>query len=201
MPDCKRCLQLGHRCAATHETEAGEPSCVFCLDSVPCPVQRKRQRAAREQKGAQLEEESAANTTDVKGEQMETTLAAKPETHATTAPKKCRRPGCTTEIGPRNRSGLCARHFHWREAGKRRSSAGDSHVAPRSAGANGHARTAGDGAVTQAKNGSNGAARDPVESFQELGREFVEDRLDRLILGLTVAEKTRIATAWMRGEI
>src|SRR6267154_5324945 len=51
MPDiqCSRCLGLhGVGCTATHETEAGLPSCVFCLDGVPCPIVRRRERSARQ---------------------------------------------------------------------------------------------------------------------------------------------------------
>jgi len=127
---CKRCLDLhGPGCAATHQTDAGDPTCVFCLDDLPCPIQRKRQRSAMDQK-AETTETPAANTAanlagsatsiafvhrgrSSSSEQSESgvTTMKTPETDANIAPKICKRPGCETQLSPRNRVGLCPPMF------------------------------------------------------------------------------------------
>jgi len=136
MLQCKRCLDLhGDGCAATHETDAGDPSCVFCLDDVPCPVQRKRLRCATDQK-APTTETPAANTaasltgstpsiafvnrerirssdSDTTEQESGVKMQNTPETDAIIAPKICKRPGCETQLGPKNRIGLCPRHVRW----------------------------------------------------------------------------------------
>jgi hypothetical protein len=137
---------------------------------------------------------------------METSATATSrETHAAIAPKICARPGCTTELGPFNKSGKCASHFHWREPApaKERSTAGNGHAAARSNGSNGHAVTTGDAVAPKATNGSNGAngRRKSIEATPDLAGAFVEDRVDRLILSLPAVDKVKIATAWLQGKL
>lgn len=128
------------------------------------------------------------------------------ETHGNsteTAPKMCRRPGCDRKLGSGNTIGLCARHVRWTPPVERSSSAGNGHAAAAGKGViarangksdtgNGHAIEA-DQAASTPKNGSNGAA--------ELAGDFLEERLDRLLLNLPAADKSRICQQWLRGEI
>jgi hypothetical protein len=201
MTECIKCLELhGRGCTATYENEDGDPSCVFCLDGVPCPVQKKQRSGRTEQYLA------ASTTVDLRRskasqkegeEKMETRTA---ETHATIAARICRKPGCTTPLGPKNQSGLCSPHFHWSDPAKRSSSTGNGHAA---AGSNGHAGTDRDSVAPKATSGSRldvDALRSAVGS-RDLTGEFIEDRLDRLILSFPVTEKAKIATAWLQGKI
>ena len=116
---------------------------------------------------------------------------------ATVAERVCAKPGCGKPIGPKNRSGKCATHFHWREP------AGNAHATAKPNGSKGTARAAGEGAASMPENGRNGSSGrpDPVEAIADLAGDFVEERLNRLILSLTAAEKARIAQAWIRGKI
>jgi hypothetical protein len=104
----------------------------------------------------------------------------------------CKRPGCTTELGPKNRIGLCRRHVRWTGAGEVRSSIGNEHAASRS---NGHDRTAGNGRAA-----ANGEAK-IAETTPDPARDLVASRLDHLFASLTTADKAQIADAWLRGEI
>lgn|GEM_PF-3696726 len=90
----------------------------------------------------------------------------------------CKRPGCTTELGMKNKSGKCSKHFHWNETAKARPSSGNGHAPARGSGANGHAPTAGD-----------------------RPRDLIASRLDRVFASMTIADKEKIAAAWLRGEI
>jgi len=129
-----------------------------------------------------------------------------PETDPNIAPKLCAKPGCATPLGPKNRSGKCDRHFHWKAPAERSSSSDDGSAIGVIAkaigvekigdagknGANGHA--IGDDQVTSArKNGSNGAAA--------VAGEFLEERLNILLLNLPAVDKSRIAEKWLRGEL
>jgi hypothetical protein len=112
------------------------------------------------------------------------TVTKTAELDATGAPKICKRPGCTTELSPTNKSGKCAKHFHWSETPKVRSSAGNGHAAAGLNGANGHAKPAGSETV-----------------IRDLPLDLVESRLARLFASMTIAEKTKIAQAFLSGEI
>jgi hypothetical protein len=210
---CKRCIDLhgAPGCAATHESEDGAPSCVFCVDGVLCPVLRKREQVARKrEKGLTAEKRapdptvnlrvrSRGSDTETKGKaKMETKPATTSQAHAPAAIRVCERPGCTTELGALNRSGRCAAHFHWKGTAKPRSNGSNGHAAAGSSGTNGHARTAPDDVGPKAGNESNGhGSRESIASIPELAA----DRVDRLILSLPVADKTRLAVAWLTGAI
>src|ERR1700687_4898830 len=113
---CSRCLGLhGVGCTATHETEAGLPSCVFCLDGVPCPVVHRRERSARQKppeepppKAGDAElgvRSSGSDNEEARGEKpMETKPHTTSQTRPPAATRICSRPGCTTELSPLNRS-------------------------------------------------------------------------------------------------
>ena len=88
-----------------------------------------------------------------------------------TGERRCRRPGCENKLSAANVVGLCARHVRW--------------TAP----SNGHAAAPGIGEKANGKINGNGHA------------EFLEDRLDRLILGFPVTEKAKIATLWLSGKL
>jgi hypothetical protein len=206
--ECARCLDLhGGGCTATHESEEGKPICVFCLDGEElCPVLRKREQAARKGETLAAAEQRAPDPTvnlrvrsnELKSEEpMETkSETTRRETHAPVAAKICKRPGCTTELGPKNESGKCAAHFHFKLPEERTSSAGNGHPA---AGSNG-AHKAGNGIEPKATNGNNGAkngAAKKIETFPELAA----DRVDQLILNLPAAEKNRLALLWLTRAI
>ena len=212
---CKRCLDLhGPGCAATHQTDAGDPTCVFCLDDLPCPIQRKRQRSAMDQK-AETTETPAANTAanlagsatsiafvhrgrSSSSEQSESgvTTMKTPETDANIAPKICKRPGCETQLSSRNRVGLCPRHVRWTGTSEQPPNAGNGHAAAAANGsgpkANGHALKAPHEASPPA-NGTNGAAA--------VLPELALDRVDHLIASIPAADKARLAFAWLKGEL
>ena len=57
---------------------------------------------------------------------METKPETARETHAPAAIRTCKRPGCTTQLGLKNESGLCAAHFHWKGTDKRSSPSSSS---------------------------------------------------------------------------
>jgi hypothetical protein len=125
---------------------------------------------------------------------------------ASVAPRICIRPGCTRELGPTNKSGKCARDFHWNETPKARPIAGDSHPAGRSNGTNGHAPRVDEGAVSRVINGTRrkktAVGIQIVAPAPAAGvSQFDEERLNRLILSLTIPEKSKIAAAWLNREI
>jgi hypothetical protein len=205
---CQRCLDLGHGCAATHETEDVEPICVFCLDDVPCPVQRKLQRSGSDHEALTTEKPAAAAAVKPAKQfeeepMLETTLGKANGAAAAVATKMCSRPGCTTELGPKNKSGRCSSHFHYGEAGKNQAkSAGNGHAAASSAGANG-THTGPLIVAPRAASGSEGAngRSERVETVPDRAGDFREDRLDKLILSLPFADKAKIAAAWLRGSL
>src|SRR5216684_4238529 len=183
---CSRCLVLhGVGCTATHETEAGLPSCVFCLDGVPCPVVRRRERVAKQKppeepppKADEAEFEVPSTSSDHKQTRdEEKSMETKASTHSPAATRVCARPGCTVKLSAINKSGKCAAHFHWKGTEKRSSSAGNGHAAVGSNNANGHARTVPDNVVPKAakgRNGTNGTAK-RIETLPDLAA----DRLDQ----------------------
>ena len=129
-----------------------------------------------------------------------------PETDTNSAPKICIRPGCTTPLGPKNKSGKCATHFHWKAPGERTSISGNGHATAASIGdqkagngagngANGHAIEATHDAPAP-KNGSNGARKNAA-----VLPDLAADRVDQLLATLTAGDKARLALAWLRGEL
>jgi hypothetical protein len=175
---CERCFEI-HRagCAGTHVDENGRPICVFCLDGVPCPVQQRLARG----KGAIVMEPETKNLT---------------ETQAPTAPRICERPGCGRTLSAENKIGRCRRHVRWNAASSDSASPGARHASAGSNGTNGHppepASANGSAPVNEARS---------VEISAPLPRVIREDRVDRLLLSLPLADKTRIATAWLAGEL
>ena len=204
--ECARCLDLhGGGCTATHESEEGKPSCVFCLDGEElCPVLRKREQAARKGETLAAEQRAPDPTVNLRvrsnelrsEEPMETKSETRRETHAPVAAKICKRPGCTTELGPKNESGKCAAHFHFKLPEERTSNGGNGHA---STGSNG-AHKAGNGIVPKATNGSNGA-NGAAKKIETALPELAADRVDQLILSLPVAERSRLALAWLTRAI
>jgi hypothetical protein len=207
---CARCIAVhgAPGCPATLEDLDGKPSCCWCEDLEPCPVLQKQQRVSRKTPpedpppkadDAELAvPSSGTENKDTRDEEnpMET-KSQTTSTHPPAATRICKRPGCTTQLGPNNESGKCAAHFHWTEKGteKRSSNGGNGHAN----GTNGHAHTASHDVVPKAGNGSNGTngAAKKIETLPELAA----DRVDRLILSLPVADKTRLAVAWLTGAI
>lgn len=209
--DCATCLELhGVGCEGTHEDAAGKWVCLFCLDGEICPVQAKRLRAKKTNPGtppAASNDNSAKPENEPEDEEktMQNTESDTPKKipGTGTGDRRCVRPGCGVELSAANTSGRCRAHVRWRD----RPSAGEGNehaiavtakansvektgngVAPRT---NGHAIEA-DQAASTPKNGSNGA---------ELAGDFLEERLDLLLLNLPAVDKSRIAEKWLRGEI
>jgi hypothetical protein len=222
MLQCKACLDLhGPGCAATHETDAGDPCCVFCLDGVPCPVQRKRLRCGTDQKAPTTEtpaENTSANligsstaiefvnrarvrsSNSDREQESGVKMQKTPETDAIIAPKTCKRPGCETQLGPKNRIGLCPRHVRWTGTSKERPSNGDGHAA---AGSNGH-HEAGNGSPAKANGHAHTVPREassPENGAAAVLPALAADRVDHLIANLTAADKAKIAFAWLKGEL
>jgi hypothetical protein len=106
-------------------------------------------------------------------------------------PRRCKRPGCTTELAARNNSGLCSKHCHWHEPGKPRPGASNGHAS------NGHAAAMSNGTNGHASKGTTHANGEI--SLANLAGDFLEDRLNRFILSLPVTEKAKIVTGWLRG--
>jgi hypothetical protein len=126
-----------------------------------------------------------------------------PESDPISTPKRiCVRPGCTVELSAANTSGRCRAHVRWRD----RPSSGDGGAIEVTAPANGVKKT-GDGVgkganghaighdldASTPKNGSNGAAA--------VAGDFLEERLNVLLLNLPAVDKSRIAEKWLRGEL
>jgi len=123
---------------------------------------------------------------------METTTQA----HESGSARVCEHPECDREVGPLNRSGRCAKHFHWKGTGKARSSPGARHASAGSNGANGQA------SETASVNGSATIDADrPTDHLAPIPTAIREDRADRVILSWSLAEKTRIVQAWLAGEL
>jgi hypothetical protein len=165
---CISCLALGHTCAATHSTENGDAVCVFCLDSAPCPyLQRKRRGVGREK----LEEEQMPE---------EPTMETSTEIHEAGPARICAKPDCGTPLSAMNKSGKCAKHFHWNEAPKARPNA--TIKAPAEG------------------NETSGHATD-IRRPTAIDPRVREDRINQLIVSWSLADKTRIVQAWLAGEL
>jgi hypothetical protein len=211
MLQCSRCVAIhgAPGCPATLEEIDGKPSCAWCIDLEPCPVEQRRLRAAKKKPP----EEPPPAASDVNSEKPTseqksgvTTMRA-PETDANLAPKICARPGCTIELSTRNQVGLCRAHVRWTAPGERAASSaaptnGHAHAHSRGNGngvgngangvqktGNGHAKAAHEAPA----NGSNGAAA--------VLPALAADRVDHLIANLTAADKAKIAFAWLKGEL
>ena len=179
--DCATCLELhGRGCEATHEDAAGKWVCLFCLDETICPIQAKRLRDAKKNSGTPpaASGESEKPASEVESEEKMPELR---ENSTETAPKLCKRPGCETQLSPRNSVGLCQKHVRWTAPGER--------VASSAAPTNGHAPGNGHAKA----NGSNGAAA--------VLPELALDRVDHLIASIPAADKARLAFAWLKGEL
>lgn len=187
---CATCLELhGAGCEGTHEDDAGKWVCLFCLDGEICPIQAKRLRAAKKNPGTPPAAGESGKTENGPQDEGKTMLNAESDT-----PKICTKPGCTTPLGPKNRSGKCGPHFHWTAPEARSSSAAEA--------TNGHAHAPGNGVTAKTnghsapapKNGNGHAAPDALPDFSS-------ERLDQFIASLTPPTKTKIVTMWLRGEL
>ena len=180
MLQCARCIAThgAPGCVATHETETGEPSCTWHLDGELCPIEQKQQRASKKKPP---EETPAASGENSPNEQKsEATTVKTPETDVNVTPKLCKRPGCETQLSPRNSVGLCQKHVRWTAPGERVASSAAPHA---------HAHAPG--------NGSNGSA----EKANGHANALLEDRLDKLILSFPASAKAKIIDSWIRGAI
>ena len=195
MDECARCRDLGHSCPGTFE-EDGRPICVFCLDLILCPVQRK-QRAAKKNTPPDETPPAAgdANFTDRASEvKSEEKMPELRESSTETTPKMCRRPGCDRKLGSGNTIGLCARHVRWTAPAERTSSAAEK--------TNGHAHAPGNGAGEKA-NGANGHTPKNGNGHAAAAvlPDFSSARVDEFLASLTPPTKTKIVTMWLRGEL
>jgi hypothetical protein len=155
---CEICFQKhGLGCEATHTDADGRAVCVFCLDSVPCPELR---RLSKQRDGCSIssKEEKPVNATTSLRQQPTTGNSQIPQpprvesdigktSAQATRSNICEVEGCGTELGRRNKSGFCGRHFHRSErrtASHKPSSGIHASERPR--------------AVTKAPGGTNGQA-------------------------------------------
>jgi hypothetical protein len=114
------------------------------------------------------------------GQESEAKMENATEVHQPTSSARiCEHPECETVLGSTNLSGRCAKHFHWKGTSKARSNRGNGHAAANAVRGNG-------------STAENGVADE---------RELVATRLDRLFASMTVADKCKLAEAWLRGEI
>jgi hypothetical protein len=198
---CQRCLvSHGPGCRGTHRNDAGQPSCVFCLDRVPCPVARKAPRVPINSGSTKTLNKEAGMETRVQNEKsataLKTPVAADADVSTDSEHKRlCAAPkGCSRELRASNRSGYCGKHFHLTRK---------SHAARH---ATGHGRT---GVKSHAARHANGHGRDGVTGTNDatashaspVQADVREDRLNRLLLSFPMEDKTRIATAWLSGKI
>jgi hypothetical protein len=208
MLQCARCI-VAHGapgCPATLEDLEGKPSCAWCIDLEPCPVEQRRLKAAKKK----LPEEPPPAASDVNSEKPASeqesgvTTMKTPETDANIAPKICKRPGCETQLSSRNLVGLCPRHVRWTAPGER--------VASSPAPTNGHAHAhapgngngVGNGAKGVQKNGNGHAKADheaPANGAAAVLPALAADRVDHLIANLPAADKEKLAFAWLKGEL
>jgi hypothetical protein len=194
MLECSECIAKHGRpgCPATLEAEDGKPVCAWCTDGEPCPFEQRRLKAAKKKNSGTPPAASEAPKPASEPEDEEKTMS----NEGIDTPKLCKRPGCQVELSSANRVGLCRAHVRYRGDEGEHAIA----VRPKANGvekrtngvgkpANGHAIED----VATPKNGSNGAA--------ELAGDVIEQRLNRLLLNLPVAEKSLIAQRYLRGEI
>jgi hypothetical protein len=207
MLQCARCIAThgAPGCVATHETETGAPSCTWHLDGELCPIEQRQQRASRKKPP----EETPPNANDVNSEKPASeqksgvTTMKTPETDTNIAPKICAKPGCTIELGPKNRSGKCAAHFHWTAPRERTSSANNGHaVASSNGAANGSAKkTNGSNGHSSAPTNGHAAAPAGSNGAAAVLPELAADRVDQLLATLPAGDKERLARAWLSGTV
>jgi hypothetical protein len=196
--ECARCIDVHGRpgCPALLEDLDGKPLCCWCADGVSCPIEQRRLRAAKKKSGGEPPPDANEGNSEKAANEPESEVKVPKtlEKDSKDAPKLCKRPGCETQLSPRNSVGLCQKHVRWTAPGER--------VASSAAPTNGHAHAhaPGNGSNGSAKgnghakaNGSNGAAA--VADFPELAL----DRVDHLIASIPAADKARIALAWLKG--
>jgi hypothetical protein len=175
------------------ENAEGKLVCYHCADGEVCPIQAKRMRAAKKNtppdETPPTNESNSGKTGNEPQDEGKTMLNTESDT-----PKICTKPGCTTPLGPKNRSGKCGPHFHWTAPEARSSSAAEA--------TNGHAHAPGNG-VTAKTNGhsapapKNGNGHSAVDALPD----FSSARVDEFIASLTPPTKTKIVTMWLRGEL
>jgi hypothetical protein len=211
MLQCSRCLAVHGPpgCPATHTDVDGKPSCTWCEDGASCPVVQKQQRDARRRPP----EEPTGKTSEVvhseKTNEQESGVKAMstPETATKNAPLICNRPGCETQLSPRNSVGLCQRHVRWTAPKETASSPaptnGHAHAPGVGSGGNGHAAAGSNGANGSAtkKNGNAASPANGNNGAAAVLPALAADRVDHLIANLTAADKAKIAFAWLKGEL
>jgi hypothetical protein len=179
---CVPCKQRGHVCFAQKMVE-NEAWCVYCLDDMPCLWEQKQKGATRRklEKVAGIETEGLMA---VEGDEHQSTSDLEKQKKSagnghgangdTRQPERiCAVSGCGAALGERNRSGYCQHHFHHSEKQNR-----------------------------HRKNHSEQKVPSPPSSELTLAPgNLKSDRLDHLFLSLPLAEKARIAGAWLTGKI
>jgi len=109
--DCERCAVIhpGVSCAASSKDAAGASLCIFCLDSVCCPIQKRIIAIPRAERSRWIleqitkgEKEHPTTTTEI--------LPAE-RSPATPAAPNCKVLGCKTKLIDSNATGYCSRHL------------------------------------------------------------------------------------------
>ena len=193
-------------CVATHTDGSGRAVCVFCLDSMPCPVlKRVLQKQRRSISGE--EDKKVSVSTKVNEETVGKANTAEAITTMPVA-RICRVPDCGISLATRNRSGFCSRHFHRSETKKTSKLATLRRCAPPKGGVttrpsirtNGHAIAS----IGNSKNGSNGdSVPNPLRAFQGLSLDghVSEERLNLVILAWPLEQKVKALSAWLTAAI
>lgn len=198
---CEPCLTrhgAAQECLATHEAEDGSPICVFCLDGEPCLHDRKAIASQKRLSANQtMEENNMQQHGHEPGDQVTTAVAA-------SATKKiCRTPGCGRQLYHDNRSGFCSSHRygnadHDVPRSKKPTSQAAEKAAKSASRANVHAARANGHASKSGKNGK----PTPGPTPQTVDRDqFVEERINAVMLAWPAAEKMRVVEAWLAGAI
>jgi hypothetical protein len=208
MLQCSRCIERhgAPGCPATLEDLDGKPSCAWCIDLEPCPVEQRRLKAAKKKPPEEPPAASDVNSEKPASEQeSEVNVPKTLETDANIAPKICKRPGCTIELSSRNEVGLCRSHVRWTAPGERAASS----AAPTNGHAHAHAHAPGNGnGVGNGANGvhkaGNGHARADREApangsngAAAAGSNLDPDRVDQLLATLSAQDKSKLALAWL----
>jgi hypothetical protein len=138
-----------------------------------------------------------ARSSDAEQESESEATRVEPPATKEAVTRICKKPGCTTPLASTNRSGRCSSHFHWK--GTTHGNTGKAHGSARSNGTNGHGLTLPDEVRLRIGDECNKTERSIEARVPDFAGEFVEARLNQLILSLSIADKAKIATAWLKG--
>jgi hypothetical protein len=228
--ECVKCLRVhGGGCPASGTDEDGTPVCIFHLDSLICPVQKRilasgtnvLERAAhivqvKDPDGFEAHRSSLLNhsisiralpiagKSHQEDQQMSTTQKITPTPTSTAPPTRmCATPGCKKTLSYNNRTGICGECLAKKTKGIMEAKRAPAAAAADSAKPNGrlsHDPAHGNGNGNGKHNG-NGNGAQPAEQPGLLVMQRVESRVDLLLAAVPRADKERLLSAWLAGTI